>query len=193
MTDTRTPTNDLPHAPVKEPWRTGRAGLVFPLLLAGFATYLLIGQLTMEVAPDSDLPGPRFFPAIIIVLLYLFAVLQTVALLRRPEPPGEQHGDLRTTEVTVVAGGRRPWRSYSDWSRLAWAVGGFAAFILLLEPVGWIVAAGLLFWTSTRAFAAPHPIRDVLVSLTFSSLLYLVFAGLLSVNLPAGTIFQGGN
>jgi putative tricarboxylic transport membrane protein len=173
-------------------WWTGRAGLVFPAILAAVATYLLIGQLTMEVAPDSDLPGPRFFPGIVIALLYLFAVLQAVSLLRTPEPPGDLHGDLRTMEITVVEDAR-PWRWYSDWSRLAWAIGGFAAFILLLEPMGWILSAGLLFWSMTRAFVAPHPKRDVLVALAFSSLLYLVFAGLLSVNLPAGAIFGGGN
>lgn len=187
----------IPDGPPEErgprSWWTGRAGLVFPAILAGVATYLLAGQLTMEVAPDSDLPGPRFFPGLVIALLYLFAVLQALALVRTPEPPGDLHGDLRTMEVTVVEEDARPWRWYSDWSRLGWAVGGFAGFILLLEPVGWILSAGLLFWAMTRAFGAPHPRRDVLVALAFSSLLYLIFAGLLSVNLPAGAVFGGGN
>jgi putative tricarboxylic transport membrane protein len=192
MTTDVTTTPTEPHEPLAGSWWTGRSGLVFPLILAGFATYLLVGELTMEVAPETDPPGPQFFPAAIITLLYVFALLQTVALLRRPEPPGELHGDLRTTEITVVAGQTTP-RFYSDWPRLAWAVGGFAAFILLLQPIGWILAAGLLFWTMTKAFGAPHPLKTALVSLTFSSTLYLVFAGLLSVNLPVGSIFSGGN
>jgi len=190
------PTSAAPTGSVESPeprsWWTGRSGLVFPLILTAVATYMLVGQITMQVAPDSDLPGPRFFPGIVIALLYLFAVLQTVSLIRTPQPPGDLHGDLRTMEITVVED-VRPWRWYSDWSRLAWAIGGFAAFILLLEPVGWILSAGLLFWSMTRAFGAPHPRRDIIVALAFSSLLYLAFAGLLSVNLPTGAVFGGGN
>ncbi|MCU1404258.1 MAG: Tricarboxylate transport protein TctB [Glaciihabitans sp.] len=186
---TTTPTE--PNAPYTGgSWWTGRSGLVFPLILAGFATYLLVGELTMDVAPDTDPPGPGFFPAAIIALLYLFALLQTIALVRKPEPPGDLHGDLRTTEISIV--GQPRVRFYSDWSRVAWAVGGFAAFILLLEPLGWILAAGLLFWTMTQAFSAPKPLHNALVALTFSSVLYLIFAGLLSVNLPVGSIFAGG-
>jgi putative tricarboxylic transport membrane protein len=192
MTTDLAPTSTDPHPAQEGSWWTGRSGLVFPLILAGFATYLLVGQLTMAVAPETDPPGPQFFPAAIITLLYVFALLQTIALVRKPEPPGDLHGDLRTMEITVVAGKKGP-RFYSDWSRLAWAVGGFVVFIVLLEPLGWIIAAGILFWTMTQAFSAPQPLKLALVSLTFSSTLYLIFAGLLSVNLPVGSIFTGGN
>lgn len=176
------------------PWWVGRSGLVFPVILAAFGTYLLYGQLTMKVAPETDPPGPQFFPALIIALLYLFAVLMAIGILRKPQLPEDIHSDLRTTEIRVIPKGRSYPRlpAYSDWSRVAWAVGGFAAFILLLQPAGWILAAGLLFWTMARAFASPRPVRDILVALSFSSVLYLVFAGLLSVNLPTGAIFGGG-
>mgnify|MGYP007004606194 CR=1 FL=1 len=35
-------------------WWHGRSGLLVPLILGAFSTYLLIGILTMEVAEDSD-------------------------------------------------------------------------------------------------------------------------------------------
>lgn len=170
-------------------WWAGRAGLVFPLLLAAFATYLLVGQLVMPVDEDVDLPGPRFFPAIVITALYAFAVLLTISLIRSPQHP--------VSEVRIGDDGRvqpnadRGKRWFSDWPRLAWAVGGFVAFILLLQPGGWILSGALLFWCTAKALDSKHPIRDIAVSLTFSSLLYLVFAGLLSVNLPAGLLFGG--
>ncbi|GAB3290069.1 tripartite tricarboxylate transporter TctB family protein [Pseudoclavibacter terrae] len=187
---TETHLDDVDTGGAKQSWWTGRSGLIFPGILAAFASYLLYGQLTMDVAPDTDPPGPGFFPGAIIALLYLFAVLLAIGIIRKPQLPEDVHSDLRTAEISVLGQGGPRW--YSDWSRVAWAVGGFVAFILLLQPLGWIIAAGLLFWTMARAFASPTPLRDILVSLTFSSVLYLLFAGLLSVNLPAGSIFGGG-
>jgi len=170
-------------------WWSGRAGLVFPLILFVFATYLAIGQIAMPVPEDVDPPGPRFFPAIVIAALYILAVVLTVSLIRAPQPP------LR--DATIEPEGKvRPnpdhsgmW--FSDWPRLAWAVGGFAAFIVLLQPAGWILAAALLFWTIARALGSQHPVRDIGVALVFSSVLYLIFAGVLSVNLPTGALFGG--
>ncbi|MEX0158657.1 MULTISPECIES: tripartite tricarboxylate transporter TctB family protein [unclassified Microbacterium] len=170
-------------------WWAGRAGLVFPLILFSFATYLLVGQIAMPVPDDVDLPGPRFFPTIVIVALYSLAVVLAVSIVRAPQPP--------LAEVTLETEGKvrqnpdhgTSW--FSDWPRLAWATGGFAAFILLLQPAGWIVAAAILFWAVARALDSKHPLRDVGVALVFSSVLYLIFAGVLSVNLPTGALFGG--
>ena len=67
-------------------WWHGRSGLLVPLILGAFSTYLLIGILTMEVAEDSDPPGPQFFPMIIMVLGYVITVLLVLAIIRNPEP-----------------------------------------------------------------------------------------------------------
>lgn len=170
-------------------WWAGRAGLVFPFILFAFATYLLIGQIVMPVADDVDPPGPRFFPGIVITALYVFAVASTVALIRTPQHPVDEVEIDPEGKTRPNADRGEDW--FSDWPRLAWAVGGFAAFIVLLQPIGWIIAGALLFWCIAKALRSEHPVRDIAVALAFSSILYLVFAGLLSVNLPAGAVFGG--
>lgn len=67
-------------------WWHGRSGLLVPLILAAFSTYLLIGLLTMEVPEDVDPPGPQFFPMIIMVAGFVIAVLLAIAIIRNPEP-----------------------------------------------------------------------------------------------------------
>ena len=64
----------------------GRSGLVVPLILAVFSTYLLIGVLTMEVPEGTDPPGPTFFPTIVLVAGYVIAVLLALRILKTPEP-----------------------------------------------------------------------------------------------------------
>lgn len=60
--------------------------LAMPVIVIAFATYLLIGLITMRVPEGTDFPGPRFFPIIITAGLYLFAILlilETLAAKRR--------------------------------------------------------------------------------------------------------------
>lgn len=67
-------------------WWHGRSGLLVPLILGAFSTYLLIGILTMDVAEDVDPPGPQFFPMIIMIAGYAITVLLAIAIIRNPEP-----------------------------------------------------------------------------------------------------------
>lgn len=84
-TTTRTRTGHLGEGT----WWEGRSGLLVPLIMAGFSTYLLIGLVTMDVPPDADQPGPKFFPTIIMVAGYILAVLLALAIIKNPEPVDE--------------------------------------------------------------------------------------------------------
>lgn len=166
-------------------WWTGRAGLAFPLLLAAIATYMLVGQFSMEVADDVDRPGPQFMPGILITALYVIAALMAVSLIRKPELP--QMAVLTDPEEV---GKVHAW--YTDWPRLAWAVGGMVAFIALLLPLGWVLAAALLFWCVARSMGSTRIWFDASLALLFSSAIYLIFGVALAVDLPSGMIFGGG-
>ncbi|MEX5305142.1 tripartite tricarboxylate transporter TctB family protein [Kocuria sp. CPCC 205258] len=155
----------------------GRSGLVVPLLLAAFSTYLLIGILTMEVPEGTDFPGPKFFPGILMVAGYLLAALLVLHYLRSPEHPEE------LSEST--------YRTHSDWSAVIWSVAGFLVFALTIEFLGWILAAALLFWAVARGFGSTRALFDISLALVLSSAIYLAFSAGLGLNLPSG-ILGGG-
>lgn len=153
---------------------TGRSGLLLPLLLAGVATYLVVGNLTMDVPEGADFPGPTFFPWLLAVAGYVLAALLTVHYLVHPEVPEETSG--------------RTYRTFSDWHALTWCIGGFFVFAVLLEPLGWILAAALLFWCVARGIGSHRPVFDVSLALVVSSLVYLAFDVALGLSLPAGVL-----
>lgn len=158
-------------------WWSGRSGLVVPLLLIAFSTYLLIGTLTMEVPEGTDFPGPAFYPLILMVAGYVLAALLVLHYLRSPEHPAELSA--------------RTWRTHSDWSAVLWSAGGFLVFALTLEILGWILAAALLFWAVARGFGSRRPLFDLSLALFMSSAIYLAFTVGLGLNLPSG-ILGGG-
>jgi putative tricarboxylic transport membrane protein len=62
--------------------RTGLSELVVPGVLVAIAIFLIIGTMNMKLPPSVQVPGPTFFPMIVIGLLLLMALLSTVQILR---------------------------------------------------------------------------------------------------------------
>lgn len=156
--------------------------LVMPAVLLLFAGYLAYGIVTMDVPPGTTFPGPGFFPAIIAAGLALFAALLIVRALRSTrsatvKAPAESQAENRRASV--------------DWRSLAWVVVGFAAFIVLLPLLGWIIAAGLLFWAIARGFGERRHLISLVVGFTTSSLAYIAFDMLLGMSLPSGILGWG--
>ncbi|WOF23576.1 tripartite tricarboxylate transporter TctB family protein [Microbacterium betulae] len=174
-------------------WWTGRSGLVVPAILAAFSTYLVVGIVTMQVPPGVTSPGPRFFPTLIAVAGYVVAVLLALRYLRTPEPAEPARYSAldevsETARAEAEAAARVSYRTFSDWTAVGWAAGGFLAFSLLLMPAGWIVAGALLFWCVARSMGSRRPVVDLVVALMMSSLVYLAFGVVLGLNLPSGIL-----
>jgi len=164
-------------------WGRGRSGLVLALLVLAFGTYLTIGVATMTVPASAEAPGPRFFPTILAVGCYALAALLTVHYLRHPEEPSDTDG----VEEVEEAGERAP-ATFTDWRTLGLVVAGFLAFVLLLNPLGWILAAALMFWVIAWAMGSGSPLKDVAVALVLSCAVQLAFSAGLGLHLPAGVL-----
>lgn len=158
-------------------WWAGRSGLVVPLLLTGFCTYLLVGILTMEVPEGTDFPGPKFYPGLLVTAGYVLSALLVLHYLRTPEHPEELSG--------------RRWTTHSDWSAVIWSAGGFLAFALTIEVLGWILAGALLFWAVAQGFGSRRRLFDISLALVLSSAIYLAFSVGLGLNLPSGVLGGG--
>ncbi|WP_320414929.1 tripartite tricarboxylate transporter TctB family protein [Kocuria sp. cx-116] len=152
--------------------------LVMPLVFAAFATYLLVGMLVMDVPGSVDFPGPRFFPAIITGVIYVLVVVQIITVVRH-----WSSGTLGDTDDAAPA-------TFS-WRSLIWVIGGFLAFSMLLEFLGWILGAALLFWCVARGFGSKRPLVSLIIGLTVSSVAYIAFDMALGLSLPSG-ILGGG-
>jgi putative tricarboxylic transport membrane protein len=192
--------DDTAAGTTDKPQPSGMAELVVPAILVAVAVFLIIGTATMVEPPSVQRPGPAFFPGIIIGLLLIMAVLHTVQTLRtvRARRAGllqdeqEAHLDADGDPIEEIPPdpppGREPWPAgaVTDWRAVLTVLGSLVAFMVLLRPVGWIVAAGVLFWGVAYALGSRRPVFDVSVALVMSSVIQLTFGYLLGLNLPAG-------
>jgi len=65
---------------------------------------------------------------------------------------------------------------------------GIVLHIVMLERVGFVGAAAVLFWFTARAFDHRHPLRDSAFAIALSFASYLLFARVLQLQLPAGVL-----
>lgn len=121
--------------------------------------------------------GPRPMPLLVGALLIVLAVALAIAVLRgdRAQAEGGEDVDLQQP---------------IDAKTVLTLLGVFAANIVLIDWLGWVISGGLLFYGSAIALGSRHFIRDLVISAALSLSTFYGFAIGLGVNLPAG-VLQG--
>lgn len=69
-------------------------------------------------------------------------------------------------------------------SGAAWVTAGIVAIALLINVIGFVLAAALLFACSARGFGSRHPLRDLAIGLALTLPIYWLFNAGLGVSLP---------
>lgn len=187
--------------PRRGSWWTGRGELSVGLLALTAAALLIVGTVTMNVRGDQE-PGPQFFPMIVIGLLLVTGGWVTVqALLPRRSPARVWHrpdisedmlADVSGTNTELIkldhlhaAAGAEEETTF-DWRTFGLVLGAVVLFAVLLDPVGWICSAAILFWLIAYALGSRRPVFDIGVALALSSAVQLAFSAGLGLALPAG-------
>lgn len=160
---------DLPDRQEHLAGRTPSGSFLLAALVGAVSAYLSWGALTMEVPATASSPGPLFFPTIVIGLGYGLALALVVRGWRQ----------RRSAEEPVEGDPRR-------WSALALAVGTLAAFVIILEPVGWLISGALLFAGLSTSLGSRRPVFDLTIAVLVSSVVQLVFSAGLGLYLPVG-------
>lgn len=127
----------------------------------------------MLVPDGTSVISPRSFSYTIGALLSITSVLLLADVLRGNSgvPEGTEPGD--------------PFQK-ADFKTLAQVVAAISANVILLDLLGFIVAATTSFWGVAYAFGARKYLKDFMVAIVFSVIVYFGFTQGLNINLPAG-------
>lgn len=144
------------------------------------AVILVIGLVVLyqaiRIAGDGGY-GPQdagFFPLIVAVGLVIFGVLFLVQTTVRLDPALREHV-AEEEEAT-------------HWSTVGLIVVALLVYVFVLEPLGYMVATTLFFVAVTWVLGSRHLIRNFLIGLVASAVLYFGFTQLLGVRLPGGVL-----
>jgi len=146
--------------------RPDGAALVIAAALAVIAVVIFWQTRAMPATAMQSQVGPTTMPYVVAAGLFLLAVGTAVSAFR--------HG--------------LPEREADRVGPMLWIIGGLVLQMLLLKTAGFAIATGLLFAFSARGFGRGPLWFTIPLGIVIAFAIYLVFAGLLNLSLPAGPI-----
>jgi putative tricarboxylic transport membrane protein len=155
---------------------TGRSELGVAALLGAVGAVILWDALGLR-APYSqaDPIGPKVVPYLVAALLFGTAVVLAIDVLRGGRGEVEGGEDVDLSQPT-------------DWRTVVPLVAVFAANIVLIDPLGWVVSGALMFFGSVVALGSRHYVRDALISVGLALGSFYGFYLGLGIHLPAGIL-----
>lgn len=154
------------HTPSTETRRPDRAALVIAVFLAALSGLIFWDASRLASMGGYSGIGPATIPFVIAGGLLILAVWTVFEALR---------GDF-------------PARDRQEFGPVVWIVGGLAAQMLLLKILGFSIATGLLFAATAAAFGKRKLWMTVPIGILLCLGIWLIFAGLLQLSLPAGPL-----
>lgn len=153
------------------PW----AELAFPVALLALGVLTVVQAAGINDPVSSNTVGPRAFPYAVGLLTVASALALLVGILRG------QRGEAEVGEDVDAGAG-------TDWLTVAKLTGSFAALVVLVEPLGWPVAATVLFAGAAWSLGARPWWRVALLGAVLALLTQVLFTQVLGVYLPAGPL-----
>jgi putative tricarboxylic transport membrane protein len=153
-------------------WRPELGLAVIVLALGGF---VVLGTLDVSAAASQLGIGPRFFPMLVGGSMIVVGLFYVADVLRGGRGDPEESEDV---DVDAPA----------DWRSVGLVSGIFLAFTAVLNLLGWIIAASLLFFGLSLVLGAEHKLRAAGVGVVLGIATYLLFVKGLGVSLPGGLL-----
>jgi putative tricarboxylic transport membrane protein len=144
------------------------------LVLVG--AFLIYDAVTLEAAfAKVDPVGPKLFPIVIGVILFVLAAILAVAIPR---------GSVGEADAGEDVDPNMP----SDWRTVGLLVALFVALILLVNPLGWVITSTLFFGAAATILGSRHYVRNIAIGLVLALVSFYAFYSGLGIPLPAGVL-----
>jgi len=150
--------------------------LMLAVAVVLFGALVLWQTTEIRLTPAYSTVGPRVIPFIVgggLVLIGLWLAVEVVSG-RAAAPSGESE-DADPTLAT-------------DWATVGMLAAALIAYLVLIEPVGFVLATGVLYAGAAYAMGSRRPLRDAATGLILGVVLFLVFTRGLGLSLPGGVL-----
>ena len=156
--------------------------LIMNILLVVFLgysyfTHVLEAPVPVKVQKNPYAFQPDTWPKVIIVLLLICLVINIIQIIKRNK--GKESFTLKAFVATIPNFFK---------SKMFLGIIILAAASFLLETIGFVVTAILVLFFYGMLLGEKKIARLAIASVLIALVLYIVFSGMLSVNLPRGTI-----
>ena len=152
---------------------------VLLVVFLGFSyfTHVLEAPVPVKVEKNPYAFQPDTWPKVIIILLEICLIINIIQIIKRNK--GKEDFTLKAFIATIPNFFK---------SKMFLGIIILTVASLLLETIGFVVTAILVLFAYGALLGEKNFVRLGIASVVIALVLYIVFSGLLSVNLPRGTI-----
>lgn len=170
MSTTDDATNDVADK------RVDKAQYLVCAVMVAVGAFLIYDAVTLEAGfAKVDPVGPKLFPMVIGVVLVLLAIVLAIAIPR---------GSVGEADAGEDVDPNTP----GDWRTVGLLVALFVAVIVLVDPLGWVITATMLFAGAATILGNRHYVRNLVIGLALSLISFYAFYSGLGIPLPAGVL-----
>jgi putative tricarboxylic transport membrane protein len=155
----------------------GELAMAGGVLALGVYALVRAGSI-VEPTTAAGAVGPRTMPYLVGALLVITGGTTLVQVLRG------QRGEAEGGEDVDLSGG-------TDWLTAGLLAVCIAVHAFLVDPLGWPIAAAVLFAGAAVVLGARPIWRAIAFGIVLALVVQVIFAGVLDVSLPAGPLFEG--
>ena len=144
------------------------------LVVVGLGIVALVGATQVGPGAGYVAVGPVVMPTIIGLGLFGLGMLLLVRATARPDL------DLARRVAAEAAA--------SEWRTPVLTLGALVAYAAALGPVGYILATSAFLPIAASILGSRRPVRDLIVAVVLSVVVFIGFTEFLGVRLPAGLL-----
>lgn len=152
--------------------------LIFAVGVAAVGGVILVGAGAIALPTNAADPGPRAFPRVVGAMTTLLGILLVITILRGRTGVAESGEDVDTEART-------------SWPTVGLLCAVLIGHVFLIIPLGWPVAASVLFIGCAWTLGARPLWRAVPIGIVLALIIQWVFGGLLGLSLPPGPLLSG--
>lgn len=166
--------------PVPEPSGPRRIDIgetLLALVTIAFGAAIVWQTTQIRLTPAYSKVGPRAIPYIVgagLILVGIWLVYE--ALSGRSEVSGAS--DSEDVDPTLP----------TDWRCIGLLALALLAYLVLIEPAGFVIASTVLFAGAAFAMGSRRYARDIVIGAVMAAVLYIGFTRGLDLDLPAGIL-----
>lgn len=144
------------------------------LAVVGLGGVALLGATQVRPGAGYVPVGPSVMPAVVGIGLILLGSILLVRATIRPDLDLARH-----VEVEAAA---------SDWRTPGLILASLIVYAAALGPLGYVPATSVFLPVAAAVLGSRRPVRDLLVAIVLSTVVFIGFTEFLGVRLPAGLL-----
>lgn len=149
-------------------------------VVAAFSLAYFVGAFFVPVAPLKQQLGPDAFPKGIGVAMLVLSAIYVVQQLRG--------GVKEDDERAAIIGAEDKVQGKVNLKRIGFILVLMLVYAFVFEHLGYAISTFLVFMAGVFYLDRRHLVRDGIVAVIASFVLYFVFTSILRVQLPAGLL-----